>query len=75
MCVWLLEGIFQEDVEQTTYPVYQRNQGACMKTTKNTYARDSFDNSTMETGDALMNNMKEEMGVDHHNNQHDPQQS
>ena len=35
MCVWLPEGIFQEDVEQTTYPVYQRNQRACMKTTNN----------------------------------------
>ena len=30
--VWLLEGIFQEDVvEQTTYPVYQKNQRACLK--------------------------------------------
>ena len=37
------------------------------------YASDPFDNSTIETGDTLINNMKDEMG-DHHNNQHDPQQ-
>ena len=59
MCVWLLEGIFQDDVEQTTYPVYQRNQIACMKSTKK-YASDPFDNSTTETGDVLIKNMKEE---------------
>ena len=65
--MWLLKGIFQEDVEQTTQPVYQKNQRACMKTTKQ-YASDPFDNSTIETGDALINNMKEEEMGDHHNN-------
>ena len=57
--VWLLEGIFYEDVEQTTYPVYQKNQRACVKSTRK-YASDPFDNGTIETGNALMNNMKEE---------------
>ena len=39
---------------------------------KTQYTRDPFDNSTIETGDALINNMKEEeMEGDHHNNQHE----
>ena len=33
--VWLQEGIFHDDVEQTIYPVYQKNQRACMKSTRN----------------------------------------
>ena len=34
--VWLLEGVFQEYVEQATYPVYQKkNQRACMKSIRN----------------------------------------
>ena len=57
----LLEGIFEDNVEQTTYPLYQRNQISCIKTTKQ-YANDPFDNSAIETGNgnALMNNMKRE---------------
>ena len=33
--VWLQEGVFHEDVEQTIYQVYQKNQRACMKSTRN----------------------------------------
>ena len=42
---------------------------------KKQYASDPFDNGTIETGNALMNNMKEEVGGGHYVNQHDPQQS
>ena len=41
---------------------------------KKQYASDSFDNSAIETGDALINNTEEEMGGDNPNNQYDPQQ-
>ena len=73
MCVWFIEDIVQEEVEETTHPFNQRNQRACMKTTKK-YASDPFHNSTIETGDVLINNMQKEMRGYHHNNQHDPQQ-
>ena len=52
--VWLQEVIFHEDVEQTIYPVYQKNQRACIKSTS-----DPFDNGIMN-GNELMNNMKKE---------------
>ena len=38
----------------------------------NQYASDPFDNSTIETGEG---GDEDEMGGDHHNNQHNPQQS
>ena len=60
MCVWLLEGIFQDDIEQTTYPVYQKNQRPCLKTTNKKYDSNPFNNSIIETGDAFINHMKKE---------------
>ena len=33
--VWPQESIFHEDVEQTIYPVYQKNQRSFMKSTRN----------------------------------------
>ena len=33
--VWLQKGIFHEDVEQTLYPVHQKNHRSCMKSTRN----------------------------------------
>ena len=56
--MWLLETLFQEDVEQTTYLVYQRYQSLCEEY-KEHYSKNPFDNGTIETGDTLMNNMKE----------------
>ena len=58
--MWLQEGIFHDNVEQTIYWVYQKNQRVCMKNIKKQYASDPFDNNTIETGNGLMNNMKEE---------------
>ena len=59
--VWLQEGIFHEDVEQTIYPVYQKNQRACMKITRNNMQATLLTPfGTTETGNALMNNRKEE---------------
>ena len=51
--VWHLEGIFQEDVEQITYPVYQKNQRVCEEYKKQ-YASNPFDNGTIETGNTLI---------------------
>ena len=42
---------------------------------KKQYASEPFDNGTIETGNAFMYNMKEEMGGGHYIKQYDPQQS
>ena len=55
--MWLLEGIFQEDVEQTTLSEESKS---LYEEYKTQYTSEHFDNGTIETGNTLMNNMKEE---------------
>ena len=74
--VWLLECIFQEDVEQNYLSGLSEESQSLYEEYKKQYASNPFDNGTIETGNVLMNNMKEEEMVGgHYINQHDPQQS
>ena len=56
--VLLLEGIFHEDVEKT-YTGLSEESKSLYEEYKKQYVSDPFDNGTIETGNALMNNMKE----------------
>ena len=57
-CIWLQEGIFHEDIY--IYTGLSEESNSLYEEYKKQYAKDPLDNSTIQTGNALMNSMKED---------------